>query len=140
MIFFIYTCTLHVHIFTIKLCHDFTINLSHKSHEINCLTISGYYLVNRLAKIQICEYVHYSDSITCCPNHGRNLVGDTGDVSPPSFFSLGFVFGEVSKTKVMFVTFCVKSFSCYMAGHIHSQADVETEFGVVSLILLVYKF
>jgi len=30
---------------------------------------------------------------------------------PPTFFSLGFVFGEVSKIKVMFVTFCVKSFS-----------------------------
>jgi len=53
-----------------------------------------------------------------------HLVGDTGDVSPhffrrgghnmschPHFFSLGFVFGEVSKIKVMFVTFCVKSFS-----------------------------
>jgi len=31
---------------------------------------------------------------------------------PPTFFSLGFVFGEVSKIKVMFVTFCVKNFSC----------------------------
>jgi len=27
-----------------------------------------------------------------------------------------------------------------MVGHIHNQVDVETEFGVVSLILLVYKF
>jgi len=49
--------------------------------------------------------------------HGRNLVGDRGDVSPtlfqtgvhdmpcpPTFLSLGFV-GEVSKIKVMFVTF-----------------------------------
>jgi len=27
------------------------------------------------------------------------------------FFSLGFVFEEVSKIKVMFVMFCVKSFS-----------------------------
>ena len=55
--------------------------------------------------------------------HGRNLVGNMGDVfphffrwgynipCPPTFFSLGFVFGEVSKIKVMFVTFCVKSFS-----------------------------
>jgi len=53
-------------------------------------------------------------------SYGRNLVGDTGDVSPhffirgdrichvpPTFFSLGFVFGEVSKRKVMFVMFCV---------------------------------
>jgi len=31
---------------------------------------------------------------------------------PPHIFSLGFVFGEVSKLKVMFVTFCVKSCSC----------------------------
>jgi len=58
-------------------------------------------------------------------NHGRNLVGDTEDVPPtfsgwgfvkshlpPRFFSLGFVFGEVSRIKMMFVTFCVKSFSC----------------------------
>ena len=40
---------------------------------------------------------------------------DAGDIIchvPPTFFSLGFVFGEVSKIKVMFVTFCVKSFSC----------------------------
>jgi len=58
-------------------------------------------------------------------DHGCNLVGDTGDVPPhffrlgghnmpcpPTFFSLGFVFGEVSKIKFMFVMFCVKSFSC----------------------------
>jgi len=31
---------------------------------------------------------------------------------PPTFFSLAFAFGEVSKIRVMFVTFCVKSFSC----------------------------
>jgi len=30
---------------------------------------------------------------------------------PPTFFSLGFVIGEVSKVKVMFVTFYVKSFT-----------------------------
>jgi len=40
----------------------------------------------------------------------------------------------------MFVMFCVKSFLCYMACHIHSQVDVEVELGVVSLILFVYKF
>jgi len=38
--------------------------------------------------------------------------GDIICYVPPNFFSLGFVFGEVSKIKVMFVTFCVKSFSC----------------------------
>ena len=55
--------------------------------------------------------------------HGRNLVGTRGTCPPhlfrrgghnmpcpPTFFSLGFVFGEVSKIKVMFVAFCVKSF------------------------------
>jgi len=35
---------------------------------------------------------------------------------PPTFLSLGFLYGEVSKIKVMFVTFSVKSFSCWMAG------------------------
>jgi len=35
----------------------------------------------------------------------------------PSLFSLSFVFGEVSKIKVMFVTFCVKSFSSWIVGH-----------------------
>ena len=61
--------------------------------------------------------------------HGRNLVGNTWDVSPHffrlgynmpcprTFFSLGFVFGEVSKIKVMFVTFCVKIFSSQMVGY-----------------------
>ena len=40
---------------------------------------------------------------------------DGGDIIchvPPTFFSLGFVFCEISKIEVMFVTFCVKSFSC----------------------------
>ena len=38
-------------------------------------------------------------------------VGEYDMPCPPTFFSLGFVFEEVSKIKVMFVTFCVKSFS-----------------------------
>jgi len=38
--------------------------------------------------------------------------------------------------KVMFVTFCVKCFSCCMAGHIHSQADVETEFDITDSLSL----
>jgi len=59
---------------------------------------------------------------------------------PPTFFFLGIVFGEISKIKVMFVTFCVKRFSCWMVGHIHSKVDVEREFGVVSLTLSVYQF
>jgi len=32
----------------------------------------------------------------------------------PHIFLLGFVFGEVSKINVTFVTFCVKSFSCML--------------------------
>ena len=48
--------------------------------------------------------------------HGRRLspLFKTGVYIchvPPLFF-LGFVFGEVAKTKVTFVTFCVKRFSC----------------------------
>jgi len=62
-------------------------------------------------------------------NSGCNLVGDREDVALTfsgwgyvichvlsTFFSLGFVFGEVLKIKMMFVTFCVKSFSCFMVG------------------------
>ena len=80
--------------------------------------------------------------------HGHNLVGDTGDVSPhffrwgwyntpcpPTFFSWGCVFGEVSKLKVMFVTFCVKSFSSLMVGYTRKElqpfeltSKVTTEF------------
>jgi len=40
-------------IFTIKLCHDFTINSTRKCHEINCLRFSGYYLVDQFVKIRI---------------------------------------------------------------------------------------
>jgi len=39
----------------------------------------------------------------------------------------------------MFVTFCLKSFS-FRWSATHSQVDVETELGVVSQTLLVYKF
>ena len=45
---------------------------------------------------------------TCPPHFFRR--GGHNMLCPPTFFSLGFVFGEVSKIKVMFVTFCVKSF------------------------------
>jgi len=38
-------------------------------------------------------------------------VGGYNMPCPPTFFSLGCVFGEVSKIKVMLVTFGVKSFS-----------------------------
>jgi len=49
-------------------------------------------------------------------------------LSPHTFFSLGFVFGEVAKIKMTFITFHVRC--------IGSQADVETEFDVVLLILI----
>jgi len=71
--------------------------------------------LNAHPHLTIFECIYYN------PIHGRNLVGDT-DVSPPlfqtegghkmpcppTFFSIGFVFGEVPKIKVMFVTSCVK--------------------------------
>jgi len=46
---------------------------------------------------------------------------------PLTFLSLGFVFGKVSKIKVTFVTF-------FMIDVTHSR--VETEFGLLSLILI----
>jgi len=41
---------------------------------------------------------------------------DVGDIicHAPTHFSLGFVFGEVLKIEVTFITFSVKSFSCWM--------------------------
>jgi len=51
----------------------------------------------------------------------------------PRFFLLGFVFGEVSKPNMTFVTFCVKSF---MLDVTHSNVDVETDVCVRSLILI----
>jgi len=52
----------------------------------------------------------------------------------PTFLSLGFVFGEVAKIKVKFVTFCMKSL--VMLDVALSQVDVGTEFGVLSLNLI----
>jgi len=43
----------HVCISAIKLCHEFAFNLSSISHQINYLTISSYYPVHRLLKLQI---------------------------------------------------------------------------------------
>jgi len=51
----------------------------------------------------------------------------------PHFILLEFVFGEVSKRNMTFVTFCVEFF---MLDVTHSHVDVETQFGVVSLILI----
>ena len=54
-----------------------------------------------------------------CGNYNKEVYvqswaqfgGGHGGCVLPTFFSLGFIFGEVSKIKVMFVTFCLKSFS-----------------------------
>ena len=43
---------------TMKLYHDFAINLSRKSREINCLTVSGYYPDNRLVKLQLNIWIY----------------------------------------------------------------------------------
>jgi len=47
---------------------------------------------------------------------------------------LGFSFGEVSKIKVTFVAFFCEEL--FMLDVTHSQVYVETEFGVVSQILI----
>jgi len=62
MIFFMCARALHICIFTIKLYYDFAINLSRKSREINCPTISGHYPVNRLVKMKISGHNRYPDS------------------------------------------------------------------------------
>jgi len=81
--------------------------------------------------------------------HGRNLVGVTGDVCPPTFsagediichvpspFSLRVCSWRVFKTKydVCYVL-CEKFF---MLDVTHSNVDAETQFGVVSLILVFF--
>jgi len=58
-------------------------------------------------------------------------VGHRGRV--PHFFLLGFVFGEVSKLNVTFHVLCEDFFMLDVA---HSHVDVETEFDVVSLLLI----
>ena len=57
---------------------------------------------------------------------------------PPTFFSLGFVFGEVSKTKVCHVL-CDELFMLDGRPHI-AMLMLKQKFGAVSPILLVYKF
>jgi len=49
----------------------------------------------------------------------------------PHFFAPGFVFGEVPKIKVTFATFLREML--FVLDVTHSQVDVKTEFGVVSL-------
>jgi len=68
-----------------------------------------------LAKIAFIWIFNGDDYLNMHCDHGRNLVGNRGDVFPhffrrgghnmpcsPTFLSLGFVFGEVSKIKAGF--------------------------------------
>jgi len=73
---------------------------------------------------------------------GRNLVGDTGDIicHVPTLFRFTFCTrrGFQNKSDV-FNVLCEELF--ILDGRLHiAQVHVETEFGVVSLILLVHKF
>ena len=94
------------------------------------LFFTEHVLLNANAFVFVCYVTHlhtrwdvYLNTIVGLM-HGRNLVGNTGDVTPHffrrgrhnmpcpfTFASLDFVFEEVSNIKVMFVTFCVKSIS-----------------------------
>jgi len=74
---------------------------------------------------------------TCVPHLFRRGAHNTP--SPSTFLSLGFAFGEVSKMKVIFVTFLCEELSNVRQLATPSHVDVEIEFGVASLILLVYK-
>jgi len=57
--FFTYAPAVHVCIFIVKLCHD--LKSSRKSCGTNSLTVSGYYPVDRLPKIEIYEHISYPD-------------------------------------------------------------------------------
>jgi len=57
-------------------------------------------------------------------------VGGYNMPYPSTFFSSGFVFGEVPKISDICHVLCEVLF---MLDVTHSQVDVETEFGVVSL-------
>jgi len=89
---------------------------------------------------------------TVC-THGRNLVGDTGDVSPPHFFRRGGIICHVPHCFLF--RFCIwwgfknKSVVCHVLcdelfmldGRPHTaMLMLKQKFGVVSLILLAYKF
>jgi len=90
-----------------------------------------------------------SEFLRPCLEHGRNLVGDTGDVSPhffrwgeynmrcPPLFLFRFCIWRSSKNKSdVYHVLCEVLF---MLDVTHSQVDVETEFDVVSLDS-VYQF
>jgi len=79
--------------------------------------------------------------------HGRNLVGNTGDVSPhffrrlghnmpchPHFFFLRVCIWRGFKTKCDVCQVLYEEF--FILDVTHSHVDVETKFGVVSLILI----
>jgi len=58
---------------------------------------------------------------------------------PHTFFSLGFVFGEVSKNKCDVCQVLCEEL-LMLDGRPYKAKLVLKQFGVVSLILLVYKF
>jgi len=65
--------------------------------------------------------------------HGRNLVGDTGDIIcdvPPTFSLQVLYLEKFQKQKWRLPRFV---WSTYHVDATHSQVDVETEFGVVLL-------
>jgi len=68
---------------------------------------------------------------TCVPVGGGHNMRCS-----PHFFLSGFVFGEVPKTSDVRHVLCKV---LIMLDVTHSQVHVETEFGVVSLILLIYQ-
>ena len=66
-------------IYNKTVCHDFTMNLSRKSRETNCLTISGYYPVNQLPNIQI--YIRIVKIIDIPTNPSVCYTGDVRETS-----------------------------------------------------------
>jgi len=87
------------------------------------------------------------------PGHERNLVGDTGDVSPhffrrgghnmpypPHFFLFRFCIWKVLKNKSDVCHVLCEELFMFDGRPNIAKFMLNTEFGVVSLILLVYKF
>jgi len=79
--------------------------------------------------------------------HGRSCVGDTGDVHPHFFQTIGIYYAM--SPHIFLFRFCIwrgfknKNDVCHVLCEelfildvTHSQVDFETEFGVVTLILI----
>ena len=100
----------------------------------------------------ICKYLFFQ-SVEIQSSHGRNVVRDTKDVSPPLFQTGGIIchvpphfflfrvciwWGFKNKSDVCHVL-CDELFMLDDRPHI-AMLMLKQKFGVVSLILLVYKF